>query len=277
VKIWRDEDEWANYEYSTTETTACKKPKNPFDKMILHNELRRWADIMLISPLSANTLAKIANGISDNLLTNIIRAWGPQQSNIKKPILAAPAMNTFMYTHPITAKQLAILSSPDWFGIEILKPVEKVLVCGDIGMGGMREWSDIVDILRRRISGLKAERAKLDGDDDIEEAEEDHDDEENHDEGEDGENEDDDDEDDDDDDYEEEGDGDENDDHHDEEDGEEEDNTEGQNVKFHERESNNDANDTEDDLIFELTDQDCEDGKQIEQKLPIPRETQNII
>jgi phosphopantothenoylcysteine decarboxylase len=277
VKIWRDEDEWANYEYSTTETTTCKKPKNPFDKMILHNELRRWADIMLIAPLSANTIAKIANGIADNLLTNIIRAWGPQQSNIKKPILAAPAMNTFMYIHPITAKQLAILRSPDWFGIEILKPVEKVLVCGDIGMGGMREWSDIVDILRRRIISIKHERAKLDGeievDDDLSNLEED--------DGDEG-DEDDDDEDDDDDDE----------DNEDEDDNENENEIENDDVEnakqivggdnnnpdSHKQDSSSfheNGND-EDDLIFDITDQECE-GKQIEHKLSIPRETQNIL
>ena len=196
VKIWRDEDEWVNYGEGTLNTTtastseanpANKKPKSPYDKLILHNELRRWADIMLIAPLSANTLAKIANGIADNLLTSIVRSWGPSTSGqIKKPILVAPAMNTFMYTHPITAKQLALIASPD-YGIEVLKPVEKVLVCGDIGMGGMREWSELVDLLRRKASIIRAERKtrdeKLlaeedeDGDEDEDEDEEDDEDE----------------------------------------------------------------------------------------------------
>ncbi|CUM63606.1 uncharacterized protein PRCAT00001187001 [Priceomyces carsonii] len=173
VKIWRDEDEWANYNHVMKNSLACsnvnqnnlsvnKKPKNPYEKMILHNELRKWADIMLIAPLSANTLAKISNGLADNLLTSIVRSWGQAPTlTVKKPILVAPAMNTLMYTHPITAKQLAIISSQEeGFGIEILKPVEKVLVCGDIGMGGMREWSDIVDILRRKVNFLKIERAR---------------------------------------------------------------------------------------------------------------------
>lgn len=179
VKIWRDDDEWANFtEWNRSNTTTTvstselllsakkfKNPKNPFEKMILHNELRKWADIMLIAPLSANTLAKIANGITDNLLTSIIRCWGPTsgtagQGSQKKPILVAPAMNTFMYTHPMTAKQLKLIASEeDSFGMEVLKPVEKVLVCGDIGMGGMREWVDIVEILRRKIKQVIAERS----------------------------------------------------------------------------------------------------------------------
>lgn len=187
VKIWRDEDEWANFneriDYFHQTSTAPKTKKNPFDKLILHNELRKWADIMLIAPLSANTMAKIANGLSDNLLTSIVRSWNwsapaistvgsshtvPNQSvPSKKPILIAPAMNTFMYTHPLTAKQLELLSSVEYgFGMEILKPVEKVLICGDIGMGGMREWSDIVDILKRRIGSIKQLEDESEDDDD---------------------------------------------------------------------------------------------------------------
>lgn len=170
VKIWRDGDEWANFsEWSdhatTTASTAelVKKHKNIFEKVALHNELRKWADIMLIAPLSANTLAKIANGILDNLLTSIVRSWGPTVSGssgqIKKPILVAPAMNTLMYTHPLTAKHLKVLSSAEeGFGMEVLKPVEKVLMCGDIGMGGMREWLELVEILRRKIKLVLCDR-----------------------------------------------------------------------------------------------------------------------
>lgn len=179
VKIWRDEDLWASFsewnaKVTTTPSTsdlqlAVKKHKTILDKLVLHNELRKWADIMLIAPLSANTLAKLVNGISDNLLTSIVRCWGPVsisagpngQMARKKPILVAPAMNTFMYTNPITAKQLKILADPEeGFGFDILKPVEKVLICGDIGMGGMREWLDVVDILRRKIKLLWAEKAQ---------------------------------------------------------------------------------------------------------------------
>lgn len=68
---------------------------------MLHIELRKWADCFLIAPLSANTMAKIVNGLCDNLLTNVARAW-----DYKKLMILAPAMNTMMYDNPITGKQI---------------------------------------------------------------------------------------------------------------------------------------------------------------------------
>ncbi|KAK9464918.1 flavoprotein [Lipomyces arxii] len=130
IKIWQDADEWANW-------TGRTDP-------IVHIELRRWAHLLVVAPLSANSLAKIAGGFSDNLLMSVIRAWNPAV-----PILLAPAMNTYMYTHPLTKHHLqTIKDHMEW--ITVLKPVEKVLACGDIGMGGMREWSDIVEIIVSR-------------------------------------------------------------------------------------------------------------------------------
>ncbi|KAA8542187.1 hypothetical protein F0562_023339 [Nyssa sinensis] len=61
IILYTDEDEWS---------TWTKIGDN-----VLHIELRRWADIMVIAPLSANTLGKIAGGLCDNLLTCIVRAW----------------------------------------------------------------------------------------------------------------------------------------------------------------------------------------------------------
>lgn len=135
VKIWREEDEWFGF----------RKMGDP----VLHHELRKWADIFLIAPLSANTLAKLANGICNNLLTSVLRDWTPST-----PVLVAPAMNTFMYINPITKTHLKILQEDAPY-ITVLSPVEKVLICGDIGMGGMREWSDIVEILRRKITDIR--------------------------------------------------------------------------------------------------------------------------
>ncbi|GFE54972.1 phosphopantothenoylcysteine decarboxylase [Babesia ovis] len=96
---------------------------------ILHIELRRWADIFVICPLDCNTLAKLANGLCDNLLTDVARCW-----DFNKPIWVYPCMNTFMYEHPITAEQTARLES---FGIKVVPPIVKKIICGDYGRGGL--------------------------------------------------------------------------------------------------------------------------------------------
>jgi phosphopantothenoylcysteine decarboxylase len=61
-----------------------------------------------------------------------------------------------MYTNPMTKKHIMLIKEEcPW--VEVLKPVEKVLVCGDIGMGGMREWTDIVEILVKRLGGANTD------------------------------------------------------------------------------------------------------------------------
>ncbi len=97
--------------------------------LVIHIELRKWADKNVIIPCSANTLAKLTNGISDSLLLSVCRAW-----DYSKPIIVCPCMNTMMYNHPITNEQLMIFKS--WGGI-ILYPIEKLLACGDYGMGAL--------------------------------------------------------------------------------------------------------------------------------------------
>ena len=145
--IYRDADEW-------------RKPWVRGDN-ILHIELRRWADMMVIAPLSANSLAKVALGMSDNLVTSVVRAWdttgtidatkdgvtyGPKN---QKLIMVAPAMNTAMWEQPVTAEHLTKLSGSygDW--IRVLRPIEKELACGDTGSGAMKDWREIVHEIER--------------------------------------------------------------------------------------------------------------------------------
>uniref|UniRef100_A0A8C8WGA8 Phosphopantothenoylcysteine decarboxylase n=1 Tax=Panthera leo TaxID=9689 RepID=A0A8C8WGA8_PANLE len=104
---------------------------------VLHIDLRRWADLMLVAPLDANTLGKVASGICDNLLTCVIRAW-----DCRKPLLFCPAMNTAMWEHPVTAQQVGLLKA---FGYVEIPCVVKKLVCGDEGLGAMAEVGTIVD------------------------------------------------------------------------------------------------------------------------------------
>ncbi|KAJ1565972.1 Serine/threonine-protein phosphatase 5 [Nowakowskiella sp. JEL0078] len=127
IPILTDEDEWATF----------SKLSDP----VLHIELRKWADICIIAPLSANTLAKISNGISDNLLTCIIRAWDFKDP--QKSVIICPAMNTLMWESKFTEKHLKICKEE--LGMQIIDPIVKVLACGDhdLGKGAMVEVSTI--------------------------------------------------------------------------------------------------------------------------------------
>lgn len=117
-----DEDEWPD--------------RYTLGDKILHIELSKWAECIVVAPLSANTLAKVACGITDNLATNTIRAF-----DWTKPILFAPAMNTYMWNNEPTAQQLKIIK--DRGGI-IIPPISKRLACNDVGIGAMAEISTIV-------------------------------------------------------------------------------------------------------------------------------------
>lgn len=129
VKIYSDEDEWELW-------TQRSDP-------VLHIELRRWADLLVIAPMDANTLGKIANGICDNLLTCVVRAW-----DTSRPLLFCPAMNTAMWLHPITAQQVSRLKE---FGYVEIPCITKKLVCGDEGKGAMAEVSTIVSIIKEHL------------------------------------------------------------------------------------------------------------------------------
>src|SRR5262249_3840866 len=87
-----DSDEWAGRDQGRLAQRG---------DFVLHIELRKWADLLLIAPLDANTLAKLAYGMADNCLTCVYRAW-----EMKRPIVLAPAMNTLMWEHPVTERNL---------------------------------------------------------------------------------------------------------------------------------------------------------------------------
>ncbi|CAK6950975.1 phosphopantothenoylcysteine decarboxylase [Scomber scombrus] len=129
VKIYSDTDEWEMW-------TQRSDP-------VLHIELRRWADLLVIAPLDANTLGKISNGICDNLLTCVVRAW-----DMSRPLLFCPAMNTAMWQHPITAQQVSKLKE---FGYVEIPCIAKKLVCGDEGKGAMAEVATIIGFVEQYV------------------------------------------------------------------------------------------------------------------------------
>jgi len=132
VPLLTDDDEWRTW--------------NRLGDPVLHIELRKWADVMVIAPLSANSLAKIANGMCDNLLTCCVRAW-----DFKKPLLVAPAMNTHMWNSTFTSRHLEVLRE---LGVLLGSPIDKTLACGDVGTGAMAEPAAIEGAIRRAVSSL---------------------------------------------------------------------------------------------------------------------------
>ena len=150
--VFRDLDEWPEVRWRR-------------DDPVLHIEFRRWADLLVVAPLDANTLAKFALGLSDNFLTCLFRAW-----DFARPVVLAPAMNTLMWDSPVTERHLRQLledrgdgmADDDWTlaeaaevfarhapGLILVPPQAKRLACGDVGQGAMAEVVAIAEVVRR--------------------------------------------------------------------------------------------------------------------------------
>jgi len=106
-----------------------------------HIHIGKWADILIIAPITANSINKLAHGVSDNLLTQIILAFNKQ-------IIIAPAANTNMILNPITKNSLLELKKS---GFIISEAQNKLLACLDEGVGAMSEPSDIYNLGLREL------------------------------------------------------------------------------------------------------------------------------
>ena len=102
-----------------------------------HIELARWADYLLIAPATANCLAKMAQGIADDLLTTLYLV-------AEIPVIACPAMNRAMWAHPATQANCALLAER---GVILFGPAAGVQACGEEGFGRMAEVEAIIDAL----------------------------------------------------------------------------------------------------------------------------------
>ena len=103
-----------------------------------HIELAKWADILLIAPCTAETMAKITHGRADNLLGSIVLAS-------KANIYLAPAMNMNMWLDESTQENFKILSSRE---ITFIGPAKGEQACGDVGPGRMEEPNDIIEFIK---------------------------------------------------------------------------------------------------------------------------------
>lgn len=104
---------------------------------IAHITLAKWADLMIIVPATANIIAKVTHGISDDLLSTTFLACNKHK-------MICPAMNTQMYENPITQKNIQACKD---LGYQILDPVVGHLACNDTGRGKMIEPADIVETI----------------------------------------------------------------------------------------------------------------------------------
>lgn len=105
--------------------------------IITHVDIVKDADLFMVVPASAHTIAKLANGLADNMLTCAFLA-------ATCPKLIAPAMNVHMYENPITQRNIQSLKE---LGVYFVEPTSGILACGDIGKGKLADEDDLMDMI----------------------------------------------------------------------------------------------------------------------------------
>jgi phosphopantothenoylcysteine decarboxylase/phosphopantothenate--cysteine ligase len=116
-----------------------------FQYDVKHISLAKAADLILIAPATANVIAKLANGLADDMLTTTVLA-----ARCKK--LVAPAMNTAMLENPITQDNLAKLKK---YGFGIIEPAVGMLACKDVGSGKLPEPETLLDCIAMELAREK--------------------------------------------------------------------------------------------------------------------------
>ncbi|WP_025684223.1 bifunctional phosphopantothenoylcysteine decarboxylase/phosphopantothenate--cysteine ligase CoaBC [Paenibacillus maysiensis] len=131
-----------------TELTLQSLSRNPvysdtFDErepsVVSHIHLADKADLVLVAPATANIIGKMAHGLADDMLSTTLLAT-------TAPIMAAPAMNVHMYTHPAVMQNMETLVSR---GVMMIEPGEGLLACGYVGKGRLEEPETIVQTVER--------------------------------------------------------------------------------------------------------------------------------
>jgi phosphopantothenoylcysteine decarboxylase / phosphopantothenate---cysteine ligase len=118
-----------------------------------HIELSRAADLIVVAPASANILARMANGLANDMATTVLLATD-------KRVLAAPAMNVRMWLHPATRRNLERLGDD---GVLIVGPDSGPMACGEFGPGRMAETPAIVEAIEAALAGEAASSPSLQG------------------------------------------------------------------------------------------------------------------
>ena len=118
-----------------------------------HIALGRDADLVVVAPATADTIARLASGQADDLLATTVLA-------ARAPVVVCPAMNSRMYLHPATQDNIARLQK---FGYQVLTPPAGMMACREEGPGRLPEWEDVQEILLRALTGqdLAGERVLI--------------------------------------------------------------------------------------------------------------------
>lgn len=108
--------------------------------VVNHIELAKQTELFLVAPATADTISRLAQGRTDDIVTSVALALEPGT-----PKYLAPAMNTKMYQHPLTQRNIEILKKIDY---NMIQPKKSLLACGDFGEGALAELADIVSALQ---------------------------------------------------------------------------------------------------------------------------------
>ena len=125
---------------------ATYQPNDDFDpsqisknENVLHVELSKWAQKLIIAPASGNTISRLATGITNDLLTSVFLCF------VKKPVLIFPAMNTQMWHNERIKEHVLKIQHSTHVGL--IQPTSGLLACGDIGEGKFPEVNAVVDLI----------------------------------------------------------------------------------------------------------------------------------
>jgi phosphopantothenoylcysteine synthetase/decarboxylase len=119
------------------------------DPSIEHIRLARWPDVIAIAPATANTLARLAHGFAEDLLSTVVLA-----SRAEVPVVLAPAMNTAMWDNPLVRRNLETLAGVDGGRrFRVVPPAEKQLACGETGLGALADEPSILRAIESAARG----------------------------------------------------------------------------------------------------------------------------
>lgn len=131
--LYEHSEEWSTMDTSVQKLDSSSSKAN-CPQSCNHIAYAKWADLCILAPATASSIAKLAHGIADNLLTQTLLATSA-------PILCAPAMNTAMLESKQTQANLAILTA---MGIQIIEPKSGLLACNTQGAGALADIDELI-------------------------------------------------------------------------------------------------------------------------------------